>query len=1339
MIPQHFLSKTMKTASLWMVTLFILLVFNPLPVISRNEPYFFKHLDINNGISQNSIMCILQDKKGFMWFGTKEGLNRYDGMRFKVYTPDNTGYQLGDCIISALCEDKKGNIWIGTDKGLSVYNPETETINKLSSYTNNEAGFSGRIKSVIVDRNGLIWIAEEFKGIFTFNPTTNELSPVNKENDASIFHPVCIFEDKDGLIWVGTVHNGFYLFNRTTGLMELFPVKNENSFSLQIEAIVEYGRELFLGTFNRGLLKLNKETQEITPIIKNDDNNNILHIHAILKNGQDEIWIGSETGLHIYSLKTQEYTHFIHSYIDKYALSDNVIYSICKDRDGGIWLGTYFGGVNYLPYQYTPFYKYYPLKDNNSISGKAVREFCEDNRGYIWIGTEDAGLNRFDPRTRKFNQFMELNKKQNYFNIHALQSDGENLWVGTFTDGLYLIDSKGNQLKHYDADKSPREVFTLLKDRTGKLWMGAFQGAFVYDKGRDMFTQFDEIGNYFIYDIKEDHSGNIWFSAITFGVICYNPVTKEMKRYRNNPEDLNSISSKIIGIYVDKQNNVWLSSEGQGLYRYNREKDNFKRYSVENGLPNNVVYYLTQDLNGDLWFGTNKGLVNLNPETEQIKTFTTENGLICDQFNYKSAYTAKDGTIYMGTINGMISFNPLLFKENTKNSVPMLTGFQIFNKEVSIGADSPLEKSVSLTSKVTLKYNQNTISFDIASLNYNSSNVDAYLYMLEGLDADWVKLKDNPKISYSNLLPGKYKLRVKSANSDEERMLNIIIRPPFWLSVYAYIVYLIIFIVAVFFIFRGISARIHKKHRKDIETLEAEREKETYDAKISFFTNVAHEIRTPLSLIKAPLEHILKQNKVDSDTREDLIVMQRNSDRLLSLINQLLDFRKTESGKFILNFYSQNIDLLLQSVYERFSPVLRQKGINLNMDIPAGSFHADVDAEAFTKIISNLFTNALKYAGTFVELKLMNEKPDSSHFTVVMKNDGQIIAKEMFDKIFEPFFQVNSLNGEITKTGTGIGLSLSRSLAELHNGKLYITYESDQYNTFILELPNSQPGVEKKLQQAEKKDTEQLPLISQADKAEQYSILVVEDNLEMQDFIRKKLVSEYFIHSALNGKEALELLEQEHIDLIISDIAMPEMDGFEFLQKMKSDIRYSHIPVILLTAQTNLQSKIEGLELGADAYIEKPFSIDFICVQIKNLLEGRKKLRDSFVNSPHLHTNSVALTKADEAFMEQINSLIEQNMNNANFNIDYITENMNTSRSSLLRKIKGISGLTVNEYIRLIRLKKAAQLLEEGKYRVNEICFLTGFSSTSYFAKSFQKQFGVLPKEFMNTVKGEKE
>ena len=1307
--------------------------------IEANFLPHFKHFNIDNGMSQNSVLCIMQDSKGFMWFGTKDGLNRYDGVQFKLFSSENTNFQIQDCIINSLYEDRNGRIWIGTDKGLSIYNSESESIQNLDNFSGKICGIKGRVRSVIIDKNDIVWFIEEFKGVYSFNPDNNQIKQINSKNNPNILNPSSLYESKDGTIWVGTMNNGVFYYDANSETLKPFQSQDIDCFNIQTEAMIETDQGFYFGTFNKGLLKVNRETKNISHILLKDLHGDLIRIHSLLHTDTNEIWIGSETGLYIFNEETFSYKHVSQSYTDRSALSDNAIYSFCKDRDGGLWLGTYFGGVNYYPSQHTPFNKYYPLDKNNSISGKAVREFCEDNEGFIWIGTEDAGLNRFNPETGKFNQNKRLDKNSKYTNIHALQIDGNKLWIGTYTDGLYLMNLSNQEMKHYEEDKAPREVFSLLKDSNGTIWLGTFQGAFTYNSSTDSFDKVEDIGEHFIYDMKEDHNGNIWFAAISLGVICYNTTTKNITTYKNDPDDINSISSKIIGIYVDKKNQVWFCSEGQGFYQFKRDTQEFKRYSITDGLPSNVVYYITEDVSGYLWFGTNRGLVCFNPEDEEMKIYTLENGLICNQFNYKSAFTAKNGTIYMGTINGYISFNPLLFKKNNMSFTPILTGFQIFNEEVPIGKGFPLKKSISYTENIVLNYQQNTLSFDFASLNYNSSESHTYIYRLEGLDADWITLRKNQKITYSNLFPGEYQLRIKALQGNNECKLGIIIKPPFWLSMYAYIFYIILLIFLTYIILHHLSIRLQKRHKKEIELLEAEKEKEAYDAKISFFTNVAHEIRTPLSLIKGPLEHILYENRIDKEVREDLLVMQRNSNRLLSLINQLLDFRKTESGKFDVTFQRQELIVVLEEIYDRFSLTFRQKGITFEFIRPEIQVFADIDVEAFTKIISNLFTNAMKHCKSFIKLELIAEVPNENFFVIKMRNDGDIIPEQLFDTVFEPFFQINTINGENMKTGTGIGLSLSKSLAELHYGKLYVEKELDKYNTFVLELPKHQTRtIVNRISNEEKEpETQLVPLF--ADKVEKYSILVIEDNEEMQEFIRKHLSKKYIIYSTSDGKEALKIIEKEHLDLIISDIAMPKMDGFELLRNIKSDIKYSHIPIILLTALTNLQSKIEGIELGADAYIEKPFSMNILSVQITNLLERRKKLRDSFVNSPYLHTGTITMTKADEEFMEKVNKIIQKNIENIEFNIDYLTGAMNTSRSSLLRKIKALSGLTINEYIKLIRLKKATELLQEGKFRINEICFLTGFNSSSYFAKCFQKQFGILPKEFINSIKNEKE
>lgn len=1322
---------------IWCV--FLLLFMKILNVGGMDNRYYFKHLGIEEGMSQNTVMCILQDSKGFMWFGTKDGINRYDGIRFKTVVPDDQRKNLGNCIINSMCEAKDGTIWVGTDMGVSTYNPETEKFTVFDGKTTDNENIVHRIRALCEDKEGRIWIADEVKGVFCYNPVTGNLTRPRAENSDFVRVPTTLYVDKGGVLWVGTGFQGFYYYDPDEELFRVFQGQPSVLEDMEIMSLLDAGQGLYIATFNRGMWRLNKESRRLEALMTVDEQGNALHIRCMIRVAENKIWFGGEGGIYIYDESTNRFFNLKDSYTDKYALSDNAIYSFYKDKEGGMWIGTYFGGVNYMPFQYTPFNKYYPLNDGKSVSGKAVREFCEDEDGYIWMGTEDAGLNRFDPRTGEFKHFRSGIPGSIYYdNVHALQADQHQLWVGTYTGGLDLLDLKTNHIKHYPLDKAPAEVFAFLKDRSGRKWLGSFLGVYLYDAEEDRFKRIPEIGDYFIYDIQEDYLGNIWFAAMQFGVIRYNPVSGKITCFVHDRVEKRSVAAKIIGIFEDSRHRLWFTSEGDGFCRFEPETETFVHYTTEAGLPGNVVYYMTEDFNGILWLGTNRGLVRFNPDNGEMKIYTRENGLLCDQFNYKSAFTAKDGTIYMGTIKGFISFNPAEFEENMTIFPPVLTGFQIFNEEVPIGEDSPLKVSISLARKVKLKYNQNTLSFDFASLNYNAPEMSYYAYKLEGFDKEWMVLKQNQKITYSNLPPGNYLLQVKNwPGGDEGAKLQIEIVPPFYLSEYAYLFYGLVLLSGIWWGIRLSARRLKERQQRSILRLEREKEKEVYDAKIGFFTNVAHEVRTPLSLIKGPLEHILKEDKLDNEVREDLEVMQRNADRLLNLMNQLLDFRKTESGKFSLTFVNCDIVSLVKEVYERFVPAFRQRDLDFRMHLPAESFRADVDGEALTKILSNLFANASKFAGTFIEIEFGVCTNDLNHFRIRLKNDGKIIPEEMYERIFEPFFQLNEKNGENTKMGTGIGLPLSRSLAELHNGRLFLEKQSSDYNSFILELPVHQgEAVCIKEEPASLIVAENF---QERGKTDKYAVLIVEDNIEMQNFIYKQLSLFYIVYRAGNGTEALGVLDKEHVDVVVSDVVMPGMDGFGLLKSIKSDVRNSHIPVVLLTARTHLQAKIEGLELGADAYIEKPFSMDYLLVQITNLLEGRKKLRDSYIRSPYLHSNTIALTKADEDFMEKLNSVVEQNLESEEFNIEHLAGAMNMSRSSLQRKIKGISELTANEYIRLIRLKKAAQLLEEGCYRINEICFLTGFNSSSYFAKCFQKQFGMLPKDFVNRYREKKE
>ena len=670
----------------------------------------------------------------------------------------------------------------------------------------------------------------------------------------------------------------------------------------------------------------------------------------------------------------------------------------------------------------------------------------------------------------------------------------------------------------------------------------------------------------------------------------------------------------------------------------------------------------------------------------------------------------------------------------------MITDFLLFGKEVYVGEPgSPLEKSITFSDELVLQSNQNSFSFRVAALDFQAPRMSRIMYKLDGFDADWLTVGESPIVTYSNLRYGNYTFRVKVSNSDgvwneEGISLKVHILPPFYLSVWAYIVYALLIIGCSLYTVMYFKRRSNRKHRRQMEKFEQEKEREVYNAKIDFFTNVAHEIRTPLTLIKGPLENIILKKQVDTETREDLNVMKQNTERLLNLTNQLLDFRKTERQGFRLNFTECNVTEILKETHKRFTSLAKQKGLDFVLQMPEKDFYAHINQEAFTKIISNLLNNGVKYAESYVHISLAVPDTDGGNsFRICTVNDGVIIPDAMKEEIFKPFVRFNEQEDGKVTTGTGIGLALSRSLAELHQGTLTMG-KGEENNTFCMTLPIVQDTTITLTTEVEAGTDKinEAPAEQAVEKDNHPTVLVAEDNPDMLAFVVRQLSKDYTVLTATNGAEALRVLDGNYVNLMISDVVMPVMDGFELCKTIKSDLNYSHIPIILLTAKTNIQSKIEGMELGADAYIEKPFSVEYLQACASNLIQNREKLRQAFAESPFIAANTMALTKADEEFIKKLNEVIRVNYANPEFSMDDMADNLNMSRSNFYRKIKGVLDLSPNEFLRLERLKKAAQLLKEGENRVNEICYMVGFNSPSYFAKCFQKQFGVLPKDFTN-------
>ncbi len=1304
-------------------------------IITTASPFgnYFMHINGKDGLSHNNVKSIIQDSYGFMWFGTRNKLNRYDGTSIKIFDCSDPTTHKRNNNISALFENSDHKIWIGTDNGVFIFDPITEIFHSFDTKTSDNKTITQWIADIRKDDNNNIWIVVPNQGVFKYNLNTKILklySVVNKLAPSKT-NPQCISIEKNGRVWVGTNGQGVFLYNESKDSFTQYNGSNlggESLLNKNIYTMCHINEDLIIGVHEGCLMKLDtRKNFAVNMHIPQVDYKIIRDIVLF----DDVLWVGTQDGITEINLKTNKIKQTQEDLINLYSLSDNIIERIYKDKEGGIWVGTNFGGVNYLPNSHNNFEKYLPNSNSvNSIS-KRIREIVEDSDGRIWLGTEDAGVIAFDPEKQEFKQITHSTRKKT---LAMLMKDSE-LWVGYFKDGLDVINRKTGAIKHYSAEMlgiNEESIFALCEDRYGKTWLGNAWGVFVAEKGSMQFKRMDIFGLCYTYDIIEDSEGFIWVASLGSGVFQYNPSTNEINHFTNNDKPNSLSSNAVSSITEDHSGQIWFSTDRGGICKYNKKQKQFTSYSIKDGLPDDIAYKILEDKNYNLWFGTNKGLVKFNSTTNNIRVYTQSDGLLSEEFNYNSGIVSRSGKLYLGSMEGLVAFRPEEFKDN--NFIPpiYITSFYIFNKEVDhvpINSD-PAKTSIMHAQKIELKYNQSNISFDFVSLSYTSPQSNMYAYKMENIDKEWIYTKDSHSASYANLSPGTYTFKVKGSNNDglwneTGASIEIIISPPWWRSNIAIIIYILSTFLILYTWWRWYSKRIEKDATEARILSEAEKDKDLYKAKVNFFTNIAHEIRTPITLINGPLESLIELNIKDEDVRYNLSIIERNTKQLLELINQILDFRKIDDNKFHTYFQNININQLLEDVIIRFEKEinLKKKKLTIVKD-NNNPIIANVDRAAISKIISNLLSNAIKYSAELIEINLF-QNDDNLQLTIL--NDGIAVPEEFKDKIFDPFFQVN--NPGISSFGSGIGLSLAMSLAKMHDGSLIYEY-SDNLNKFILSIPlNTEKDMDTSVESSILVDEDQTEEEAKKNSSTE-TILLVEDHKEMQLFIYNKLRNNYNVEIADNGKEALFLLKKKSINIIISDIMMPEMDGFELCKHIKKSSEYNHIIVILLTAKNDLNSKIKGLELGADAYVEKPFSFSYLDTLITSLVNNKKRDMEIFLKKPFLPMIHSGISKGDEIFLNGIIDTIDKNITDPDLNVEKLADLMKLSRSSLHRKLKAITESSPVDFIRLIRMQKAAQIIQDGEHRINEVCYLVGINSPSYFTKLFSAQYGMTPKEF---------
>jgi len=1308
------------------------------------QSYYFRNYQVSAGISSNTITSILQDSRGFMWFGTRNGLNRFDGIQFKIFKNNSKELKsIGSNSILSLYEDQQQRLWAGTYKGVYIYDALHENFSLFTQLPQEE------VRSISSDKSGNIWFVIGFN-LYRYNCSKNAIIFYNI---AKTQIPVLSI-DKKGTIWCGTDSGMIKKYDALNdrfiyGGMLSFNKKKESVFIQTLYPVND--TLLLISTLNQVFL-LNTKSGGQKNIFSNYPWANKILVHKIIQQSATSFWFGTENGLFILDFKTGVVQILQKQNGNPYCLNDNVITDFCVDKEGNTWAGTFFGGVNYYSRELNQFQKYFPLPGINSLSGSLVHEICTDRNNNMWIGTEDAGLNKLNQQTGIITHFMPGKGDGHiaYQNIHGLLADNNELWIGTAEHGLDVMDLTTEKvIRHYEKSSKPNSlnsnfIVTIYKTRNGKILIGTWAGLFEFDRQKNNFISLPFFKRQ-AQAILEDENGTIWVCSYGNGVHFYNAEKGISGSLTFNAKDSNSLPNNYVNnLYEDSKKNIWFCTES-GLCRYDYRSKKIIRYTEDNLLGNNQIFRVLEDNSGILWISTSKGLVSLNPTGRETKLFNTDNGLLTEQFNYNSAYKSKEGKLFFGTSKGMISFDPSQFSRSAFIPPVYITSIYVNNKELNVNHyRSVSDNTGHFKADLTLPYDSSNINIDVAALSFSIPGRNEYSYKMEGVDKDWNYIKNNPKIYYTKLSPGHYTFKVKGSNSDgiwnpDETILTIHITPPFWASTWAYLLYMLVISGIAFTILRYYYIALSEKNQRKIKVLEIEKEREIYNAKIEFFTNVTHEIRTPLTLIKLPVEKLLQTVSSNSNLFENLVMIEKNTNRLIHLTDQLLDFRKAEANHYSLNFVKTDINELLKELYATYQPAAEEKNISFKLELPRVPLLAYVDPEAFRKLLSNLFSNAIKYADHLITVRLMPFSSEDTVFNIEFKNDGYLIPFELKEKIFEPFYRLKQTE---KSAGTGIGLPLSRSLAELHKGVLDLKQPDGNFNTFLLTIPIHQ---EKEINLGEQ-ETETAHIVQTADQnmdepkkdENKISVLLVEDDREIVHFLQKELMTEYNIFKAFNGSEALEILLKENINLVISDIMMPIMDGIELCRQMKTDLNYSHIPIILLTAKNTLTSKIEGLETGADAYIEKPFVMKYLQAQITNLLSNRNIVKEYYAHSPLAHIRGIACTTADKGFLESLHQVIEENITERELDVDTLSRMMNMSRGTFYRKIKGLSDLTPNELITLARLKKAAELLANGNYRVNEVSNMVGYSLQSNFARDFHKQFNITPTNYIKQQSGRK-
>ncbi|MCE5332168.1 MAG: response regulator [Bacteroidales bacterium] len=1354
----------------------------------RAETYNFARLDNTHGLSNNQIECVFKDSRGFVWIGTNFGLNRYDGYHVKVYKSiKNDTTSLIYNSISEIQEDRMGNLWIKSNPNYVVYDVRTEKFIRNLSLILSPLGINFTPTLVQIDHRKNYYFYHSGDGVYKYDVTSKKLRRFKQSSDPNTLSSGTInsIRVEQDFFWVLFQSGLLERFNEKTNTVDF-----RNQYVMDKAKGSTIGKSLFLdsngcpwvfpGISDKGILYYDmtksrwiffgNDKKEFNGPFDQFISSNFVRDVAQDQNGR--IWIATDHGgINIFDKKTNGVTVLRNDPMNPNSLSQNSAISLFCDNTGIMWVGTYKNGVSYyhpgmFKFDKSPLFFYH----NPNLETKDCNSIYEDREGNLWIGTNGSGLLKWDKKSQSFRLYR--NQKDDPASISSdiiisiLEDKKGTLWFGTFLGGLNQM--VGDRFNHYEPDVnnpnsiSNKSIYGLVEDHQQNLWIGTLGGGVdQLDVTRKNFRRHDTgnvpgiSSNYILSMYSKDST--LVYLCTSAGIDLLNTETNTIMPVFKEQSQRNKLSDLIIyNTLIDSRNQLWIATDN-GINIFNPDRNAISYLNISSGLPSDQVVSLVEDNNGNIWAGTRNGLAciycTLGTSSRKyeytIVSFDENDGLLSSILNQNAVFKNKQGKIYIGCTKGYTVFDPKAIRFNNIVPQPRFTDLVISNEEIQPGEKYKnrviLDNSIAHKNRIVLHYDEKNFTINFSALSYIHSEKNRYRYKLKGFDEDWSETKSGiGSASYSNLNQGTYELIVYASNNDnvwsaKPLVLEIVIQPPFWLTWWSITIYIIL---GSFLLWYIINFNLHKQKREFENTQrmrEARQLHEMDEMKFRFFTNISHEFRTPLTLIISPVEKLLRETKSE-DEKTLLSIIQRNAYGLLELVNQLLDFRKLDVQKDTLNISVGDVVAFIKDICYSFTELANRKSINFSFSTSITELRMEFDSEKMKKIVFNLLSNAFKFTPNGgkidVNLSLIQQLNDDKKLLKITVSDSGIgIPAKDLDRIFERFYRVeNPENGH--QTGTGVGLHIASEYVKLHQGEIVVESQLGKGSVFTVLIPALQHIHEEMIAQngthGDKPEilTPEEEVLNEEHKSKLPLMLVVDDNEDFRNFISALFAESYRILKAEDGEKAYQIILDRMPDLIICDVMMPNMDGFELCKLVKQDIRVSHIPIILLTAKAGDENKYHGLELGAEDYIAKPFNMEMLSLKVSRIIERQKKTREQFKRKVDITTGEVEITSMDEKFVKKAVALVEANIANSNFLVEDLCREMGMSRVYFYKKILSLTDKTPSEFIRFIRLKRATDLLEKSQLFVNEVAYQVGFNDPKYFRKYFKDEFGISPSEY---------